>query len=80
VERLRSEIERDLSASGVDSAYDRKSKVINKAIQEIGMGRYQWELFMLCGMGWLADNLWMQVNITRILCPNCQSLSCTKTF
>jgi hypothetical protein len=19
------------------------------------MGRYQWELFILCGMGWLAD-------------------------
>jgi hypothetical protein len=55
LERLRSEIERDLSTSGVDSAYDRKSKVINKAIQDIGMGRYQWELFMLCGMGWLAD-------------------------
>jgi hypothetical protein len=32
-----------------------KSKVINKAIQDIGMGRYQWELFVLCGFGWLAD-------------------------
>jgi hypothetical protein len=39
-----------------------KSKVINKAIQDIGMGKYQWELFTLCGMGWLADNLWMQVS------------------
>lgn len=55
IERLRYEIDRDLSASGGDSSYDRKSKVINKAIQDIGMGRYQWELFMLCGMGWLAD-------------------------
>ena len=26
-----------------------KSKVINKAIQDIGMGRYNWELFVLCG-------------------------------
>jgi hypothetical protein len=55
IERLRYEIEKDLSSLGADSAYDRKSKVINKAIQDIGMGRYQWELFMLCGMGWLAD-------------------------
>lgn len=38
-----------------------KSKVINKAIQDIGMGRYQWELFALCGFGWTADNLWLQV-------------------
>lgn len=32
-----------------------KSKIINKAIQDIGMGRYQWQLFVLCGFGWLAD-------------------------
>lgn len=32
-----------------------KSKVINKAIQDIGMGSYQWKLFCLCGFGWLAD-------------------------
>jgi hypothetical protein len=32
-----------------------KSKVINKAIQYIGMGRYNWELFVLCGFGWFAD-------------------------
>lgn len=55
IERLRYEMERELSASGGDSSYDRKSKVINKAIQDVGMGRYQWQLFMLCGMGWLAD-------------------------
>ena len=32
-----------------------KSKVINKAIQDIGMGRYNWQLFVLCGFGWFAD-------------------------
>jgi len=32
-----------------------KSKVINRAIQDIGMGPYQWKLFVLCGFGWLAD-------------------------
>ena len=37
------------------NAYLGKSKIINKAIQDIGMGRYQWELFVLCGFGWLAD-------------------------
>jgi hypothetical protein len=28
----------------------------------MGMGRYQWELFFLCGCGWMADNLWLQVS------------------
>ncbi|KAI9746961.1 MAG: hypothetical protein M1835_002284 [Candelina submexicana] len=60
LEGLRVEIEEDVGASGHDTAYDRKSKVINKAIQDIGMGRYQWQLFVLCGFGWLADNLWLQ--------------------
>ncbi|KAL8951763.1 MAG: hypothetical protein Q9222_002284 [Ikaeria aurantiellina] len=60
VEGLRAEIELDLAASGHDTSYDRKSKVINKAIQDIGMGRYQWSLFALCGFGWLADNMWLQ--------------------
>ncbi|BCS29110.1 uncharacterized protein APUU_70680S [Aspergillus puulaauensis] len=61
LEILRAEVENDVVASGHDSAYDRKAKVINRAIQDIGMGRYQWRLFALCGFGWLADNLWLQV-------------------
>jgi hypothetical protein len=32
-----------------------KSKLINKAIGDIGMGNYNWQLFVLCGFGWLAD-------------------------
>ncbi|QVM09181.1 hypothetical protein D8B26_003846 [Coccidioides posadasii str. Silveira] len=60
LEALKAEVESDVAASGHDTAYDRKSKVINRAIQDIGMGRYQWELFVLCGFGWTADNLWLQ--------------------
>ncbi|KAI9886757.1 MAG: hypothetical protein M1823_001400 [Watsoniomyces obsoletus] len=60
IEALRAEIDQDLAVSGHDTMYDRKSKVINKAIQDIGMGRYNWELFVLCGFGWFADNFWLQ--------------------
>lgn len=42
------------------SEYEIKSKLINKAIQDIGMGSYNWQLFILCGFGWFADNLWLQ--------------------
>ncbi|KAL9067311.1 MAG: hypothetical protein Q9157_006852 [Trypethelium eluteriae] len=48
------------AVSSGESTYDRRSKIINKAIQDIGMGKYQWRLFILCGFGWLADNIWMQ--------------------
>ncbi|TAQ90923.1 hypothetical protein B7494_g819 [Chlorociboria aeruginascens] len=60
IEGLKAEVNEDLAASGHDTAYDLKSKVINKAIQDIGMGRYNWQLFTLCGFGWFADNLWLQ--------------------
>lgn len=49
LEQLRAEVEADVAASGHDTVYDRKAKVINKAIQDIGMGTYQWQLFVLCG-------------------------------
>lgn len=32
-----------------------KSMLINKAVQDIGMGKYNWQLFILCGFGWFAD-------------------------
>ncbi|KAF2839305.1 sugar transporter [Patellaria atrata CBS 101060] len=60
IESLKAEVEADLTAGSYNSAYDRKSKVINKAVQDIGMGSYQWKLFVLCGFGWFADNLWLQ--------------------
>ncbi|OJJ54785.1 hypothetical protein ASPSYDRAFT_210462 [Aspergillus sydowii CBS 593.65] len=60
LESLRAEVEAGVVVSGHDSIYDRKAKIINRAIQDIGMGRYQWGLFVLCGFGWIADNLWLQ--------------------
>ena len=41
-----------------DPVYEAKARVLNRAIQEIGMGRYQWQLFIVIGFGWASDNLW----------------------
>ncbi|KAK0477596.1 MFS general substrate transporter [Armillaria novae-zelandiae] len=38
----------------VDAVYQAKSRVLNKAIQEIGMGKYQKQLFICAGFGWFA--------------------------
>ncbi|GAB1314000.1 Sugar transporter [Madurella fahalii] len=59
IEGLRKEVRRG-GREKQWTAYELKSKLINKAIQDIGMGRYNWQLFVLCGFGWFADNLWMQ--------------------
>ncbi|KAI4173201.1 MAG: hypothetical protein LQ343_003128 [Gyalolechia ehrenbergii] len=47
-----------LDHSDVDPVYQAKAHVLNNAVQQIGMGRYQWELFVLVGFGWSMDNLW----------------------
>ncbi|KAI8909138.1 major facilitator superfamily domain-containing protein [Gorgonomyces haynaldii] len=35
-------------------------EVLHDAIEQVGMGRYQWQLFALCGLGWAADNMYLQ--------------------
>ncbi|SPO23783.1 related to PHO84 - high-affinity inorganic phosphate transporter [Ustilago trichophora] len=45
----------------VDDIYERKVYILNKVMNEhIGMGKVQWQLFLLSGWGWMADNLWLQ--------------------
>ncbi|KAL1661256.1 major facilitator superfamily domain-containing protein [Schizophyllum commune] len=47
--------------TGVDRAYELKCALVNRTLQEeIGFGRYQLELFALTGLGWMADNIWLQ--------------------
>ncbi|OAQ62062.1 sugar transporter [Pochonia chlamydosporia 170] len=58
IEGLRKETRQ--GRQGQWTEYEIKSKLINKAIGDIGMGRYNWQLFILCGFGWFADNLWLQ--------------------
>jgi hypothetical protein len=41
----------------VDPCYQAKAQLLNDAIQEIGMGRYQWHLFIVAGFGWFSDNV-----------------------
>ncbi|KAI8322188.1 MFS general substrate transporter, partial [Martensiomyces pterosporus] len=33
---------------------------LNRMISNIGFGRYHRRVLALCGLGWLADNMWMQ--------------------
>jgi hypothetical protein len=38
----------------IDHVYQAKARLLNGAIQEIGMGRYQIALFFCAGFGWFA--------------------------
>ncbi|KAF8158011.1 major facilitator superfamily domain-containing protein [Crassisporium funariophilum] len=43
---------------------------LDKTIDRIGMGSYQWTLLSLCGFGWMADNMWIQA--VAIILPRIQ--------
>ncbi|KAF2738161.1 membrane transporter [Polyplosphaeria fusca] len=47
-----------LEEGTLDPVYEAKARILNKAIQDIGMGKYQWQLFIVIGFGWASDNLW----------------------
>ncbi|KZO98889.1 MFS general substrate transporter [Calocera viscosa TUFC12733] len=47
-----------LPEGATDPIYLAKAKIINDALQEIGMGKYQWHLFGVAGFGWMMDNMW----------------------
>ncbi|KAI1326931.1 major facilitator superfamily domain-containing protein [Xylariaceae sp. FL0255] len=40
--------------------YEKKCVLINREIDAMGMGRYQWYIWALCGFGYLIDLLWAQ--------------------
>ncbi|KAJ7119935.1 major facilitator superfamily domain-containing protein [Mycena crocata] len=47
----------------LDPVYQAKARILNNALQDIGMGLdthncFKWGLFVVTGFGWLADNLW----------------------
>jgi len=49
----------DLFEKGaIDPVYQAKSHLLNRAMQEIGMGKYQWYLFVVAGFGWFSDSVW----------------------
>ena len=55
-------------SSAIDPVYAKKAQVLNDAIQDIGMGWYQWQLFVVVGFGWAQDNMWPV--ITSLILPS----------
>ncbi|GAA5934953.1 MFS transporter [Sporobolomyces koalae] len=43
---------------------------LDLTLEEIGVGRYQLQLLVLCGLGWLADNMYLQA--VAIILPRVQ--------
>ncbi|KAL6241223.1 hypothetical protein RBB50_011902 [Rhinocladiella similis] len=51
---------REFYGNSITDSYRLKSALVSQCMEEIGMGRYQWELFVVTGFGWITDNFWSQ--------------------
>jgi hypothetical protein len=54
--------------------FEKKCVLINREIDSMGMGKYQWFLWGLCGFGYLLDLLWAQA-FGLVLAPLTQELN-----
>ncbi|TFK26851.1 MFS general substrate transporter [Coprinopsis marcescibilis] len=55
---------------GEEDELDDGRTPLDRTIDRIGMGSYQWTLLSLCGLGWMADNMWIQA--IAIILPRVQ--------
>jgi hypothetical protein len=42
---------------GSDAVFAAKAQLLNQALLDMGMGRYQWLLFLMTGVGWFLDSV-----------------------
>lgn len=42
---------------GSSLQYEKKIAILNSALIDLGMGGFQWKVFMTTGFGWFVDNV-----------------------
>ncbi|KAJ5887234.1 hypothetical protein N7504_011281 [Penicillium tannophilum] len=45
--------------AGTDAVFAAKAQLLNQALLDVGMGKYQWLLFLMTGVGWFLDSFWV---------------------
>ncbi|GFN12471.1 sugar transporter [Aspergillus tubingensis] len=54
-----STIDTPTSVAGTDAVYAAKAALLNQAMLDMGMGLYQWFLFIITSVGWFLDSFWL---------------------
>ncbi|RAK95582.1 MFS general substrate transporter [Aspergillus ibericus CBS 121593] len=54
-----STIDTATSLAGTDAVYAAKAALLNQALMDMGMGLYQWILFLITSVGWFLDSFWL---------------------
>lgn len=59
-----STIDTPTSQAGTDAVYAAKAALLNQALLDMGMGLYQWLLFVITSVGWFLDSVCWNLNHT----------------
>ncbi|KAK0645167.1 putative MFS-type transporter PB1E7.08c [Lasiodiplodia hormozganensis] len=60
VEKTDDAVRQQFYGNSITGSYRLKSELVNRCMDEIGMGTYQWLLFVVAGCGGMVDNFWSQ--------------------
>lgn len=58
------------TTKGLDPVYAAKAQLLNEALLDIGMGRYQWFLVVLTSVGWFLDEVREYIYSSPIFPPS----------
>lgn len=50
-------IDTELVQPGADEVYEKKIGIMNEALIDLGMRRFQWKVYATTGFGWFVDNV-----------------------
>lgn len=77
---LEEDVPRQADLSSLDwlNLYQKKCVLVSREIDAQGMGRYQWYIWTLCGLGYFLDLLWAQA-FGLILSPLQQEMGFTNS-
>ncbi|KAJ5937631.1 hypothetical protein N7454_003973 [Penicillium verhagenii] len=45
--------------AGTDAIFAAKAQLLNQALLDVGMGKYQWFLYLMTSVGWFLDSFWV---------------------
>lgn len=51
---------------GSDAVFAAKAQLLNQALLDMGMGLYQWMLFLMTGVGWFLDSVSSQCCVDKL--------------
>lgn len=54
------------SVAGSDAVYAAKAALLNQALMDMGMGLYQWLLFIITSVGWFLDSVCLHMNSAKV--------------